>query len=156
MEREPIIGNYHQRRNSACGPASLVICYRSLGFHFKEKAICDDIVINDGAGAEWDDLVQHAMRNGFNISFKSEASIYDLMAEHFAGHPTIISYDLRMEGLEEGYHYSVIKKIDVNQITLSDPADNRFNTFPTYTFNQYWKDQSATRAYMALSFPEAK
>ena len=156
MERLPIIGTYHQRRNSACGPASLVICYRSLGLHLKEKTVCDDIVINNGAGAEWDDLVLHAIQNGFNVSYKSEATIYDLMGEYFAGHPTIISYDLQMEGLPLGYHYSVIKSIDVNQVVLSDPADNKFTTWPTYTFNQYWKDDAVQRAYLALSFPNEK
>lgn len=136
-----------------CGPASLEIALRVFGLEVDQDTIGKTVdKIEDGMS--WDEMENAARLCGCSVFRDREASfdhLFDAYSE--TGLPIIVAWMSDRDG-EPGAHFSVVKSINGQMITLADPQYEDFVTYSRDDFFQRWKDAETERAYMVIFPPE--
>ena len=166
IEREPQttrpvdrIAPYEQKYFFSCGPASLSICYKALGHSHTEERIMREMHASVD-GTDWTELLHHVVDiTEYGASMRFRAT-YGEMKEELDkfGYPIIVCWqtDRRRVPVEGGMgaepagHYSVVKAMDDESITLADPGFGDIVTFTKEYFDERWYEENTERAYLAI------
>lgn len=104
-------------------------------------------------GMSWEEMENAARLYGCNV-FRDRESSYDhlLDAHYETGLPIIVAWMSDRDGDPKAAHFSVVKRMNLRDITLADPQLEDFITYSSVEFMEKWSDFETERAFMVV-FP---
>ena|SRR3990167_7064899 len=143
---------YEQKYNWSCGSASLLVCYRAYGIKITEDEIIKES-FTDEEGMSWQQMREHVDSMGFKPHHKKYAS-YDTLLNTLVRtqSPTIVCWMSDRDG-EDGAHFSVVKTMTPDSISILDPAFGDMHTMNRWAFEEKWMDQETHNAFLTILLP---
>lgn len=130
---------YLQQYDYSCAAASLLIAYSALGQPITEARLMYEVGITE-EGADWDQVRSNVSQHGFEGWWHEYGSYSDMISVYrVTGYPVVVSWFTERGETPPDEHFSVIKRIDRNSITLADPGIGDFYTMDRREFEQRWK-----------------
>lgn len=131
---------YKQLSKTSCSAASLHMTYKSLGFNLFEEGMMEQFDTEYRGYAEWEDLIRHPPTVGFT-QFTFNDCRYDLLREIYEqyGFPTIILWSPNHNHEDVG-HFSPIKIVNHEEITIADPYYGDMETLSRKSFIKVWRN----------------
>jgi len=143
------IKHYYQEASFSCGPASLLIAYRSLGLDHNEVAICAECGTTKEDGTDWGQMFYHTVLMGFPAELKSNATYKDIKKDFKRGR-IIVAW---CTDDEPASHYAVVSGVLDDLIELTDPGQ-RSEKWPSVMtkeeFMNKWFTETAVRTYLLI------
>jgi len=127
---------YKQEKEYTCGPACARMFLGYFGINAGEDELCRILGTTPAQGTEQNAFKKIA--NHYNLSFiaKKDASVEELPELQKKGYVVTLCYFYPKEKVS---HYSVLKSVDSNSITLLDPYNGPGYTYSTDDFKKLWK-----------------
>lgn len=132
-----------------CGPSSLRIAFNALGKHVTEQEIADAIQdVEDGMS--WVEMIAVAQQHGCVVGVYKSAEYEALVnAYNRSACPIIVGWDSDRDGTP-GAHFSVVKHVNGEMITLADPQFEDLYSLSKLDFMEKWFDDDSRHAFMVL------
>ena len=70
--------NNFENRVDLCGPMALMIAYRAHNHDRTIQELIDELDVRDG-GVNWYQMFNHAIKEGFSVTFKNKARYSELI-----------------------------------------------------------------------------
>jgi len=135
-----LIQPYTQLSDTSCSAASLHMAYKALGKNYFEEGIMEQFDTEHRGYAEWEDLIMHPGTVRFT-SFVFTDCGYDLLREiyEYHGFPTIVLWSPN-HNHEDVSHFSPIKIVNHEKITIADPYYGDMETLSRKSFIRAWRN----------------
>lgn len=130
-----IAGTAFHQREGACGPAALKIVLENFGRVRTEKQLIKMCKCTPSKGTSTNMMLKTAEKLGLNGFIKDNASLKDIKEYLNKEYAVIVSWFLEDDG-----HYSVVSKIDDENIYLQDPHLGYVRAIRLKTFRRIWFD----------------
>ena len=145
-EAEP----YEQTERFSCGPSSLFICYRSFGLDITEQEIINSTGATDEQGSDWEDLERDAKGRGFTATMHNNGSYGSLMLSMAGDTQVIVGWWSTRQVGADFAHYSVVRRITPEDITLMDTSFGDEFTMTRQAFEHSWRDEETEHGFLVL------
>jgi len=140
---------YCQKYNYSCGPATMKLVYGCFGVEYDEETLIQELNTRPEEGTDWIDMIRHPYERGYNISFLNYSNWKALYRNWMHGFPIIVGWMSPNGGVEEG-HYSVVKYMDKQCITLADTAEGKEIQMKKDAFISVWHDDETSAAFLVI------
>lgn len=130
---------YEQETNYTCGPAALRMILGAFGHNYSEAELAEKLGAVPKIGIDNDRLVEVAEELGLTTVASLDMT-YEQLRELVAGEGlVIVNY---IEPTDDVGHFSVVTKIDDQQITLHDPWSGPDFKMERADFEERWHDMA--------------
>lgn len=127
---------HKQETKYTCAAAAMKMALEKIGIVKSEKLLAKLLKTNKVRGTWHKDFPRVAEKYRLTYFVKRNSSIKDLKKYRARGFVVIVCYYYRPEKID---HYSVLKKIDANNIYLWDPWFGPKHKYKLSFFRQIWK-----------------
>lgn len=143
-----------ENRGDLCGPMALMIAYRAQGHDRTIEDLIDELDVQDG-GVNWFQMFNHAINEGFSVTFKNNARYSELIKARFEGIPIVGTTEWDNQVRKRVSHLAVVNSINQASIELIDPDFNnltytKIRKLPRDKFIERWHDDETKAALMVI------